>query len=295
MDMNEDLKQLIEAITPVDSPEPAGAAPKGELDDLFLSPAQETGVAPEPTYANDIAKTVDEMFRKGATTSEVNNFLRLQQIDATSMSAEALVKEGLRMEYPNMSVEELEELYNESYGELDAKTKAKLSKDAADVRKKIAELQATSREPASERDRRAQEQKMQMATKNWSQVTETMAERQFSDIRINLPSDKGEYTFAFPVSPDTKKALVEAGVQFAVQQGLPMNKESLPAIQDHMQRVAYYIEGPKMVEAALRDAISKGVRMGLRQQINPGQPREAAPPAADDTQWMGQRRMNPFG
>lgn len=286
---------MLEAITPPATAESAGAAPKGEFDDLFVPPQSETGAAPEPTYANDIAKTVDDMFRKGATTSEVNNYLRLHQLDATGMSAEALVREGLRMEYPNLSPEEVEELYNESYGEMDAKTKAKITKDAADVRKKIAELQASSREPASERDRRAQEQRMQAMTKNWSQVAETMAEKQFNEVRINLPSDKGEYQFAYPVAAETKRALAEAAIQFAVQQGLPMNKESLPAIQDHMQRVAYYIEGPKMVEAALRDAISKGVRMGLRQQINPGQPREAAPVEQGDNQWMGQRRLNPFG
>lgn len=295
MDTNEDLKQLLESITPPEQAAPVGEAPKGEFDDLFMTPTQESGAAPEVTYANDIAKTIDDMFRKGATTSEVNNFLRLHQLEVSNMSAEALVREGLRMEYPNMSADELDELYNESYGESDARTKAKLSKDAADVRKRIAELQASSREPASERDRRAQQMKIEQATKNWSQVAETMAERQFSNIRINLPSDKGEYTFAFPVSNDTKRALVDAGVQFAVQQGLPMNKESLPAIQDHMKRVAYYIEGDKMVEAALRDAISKGVRMGLRQQINPGQPRETTPPVQEDGQWMNQRRVNPFG
>lgn len=295
MDTNEDLRSILEAITPPQSAEPSGEAPKGEFDDLFVPTQSESGAAPEPTYANDVAKTIDEMFRKGATTSEVNNYLRLHQLDSSSMSAEDLVREGLRMEYPNMSAQDLEELYNESYGDMDAKTKARMTKDAADVRKKIAELQATSREPASERDRRAQEQKMQALTKNWGQVAETMAEKQFSEVRINLPSDKGEYQFAYPVGAETRKALVEAGMQFAVQQGLPMNKESLPAIQDHMQRVAYYIEGPKMVEAALRDAISKGVRMGLRQQINPGQPREAAPVEQGDNQWMGQRRLNPFG
>lgn len=296
--MEQNLEGLLDSIEEVNPNPPAGEAPLEGKDNSEIEipkRAVSTGEAPvSPQYANDIARQVDEMYRKGATTAEVNNFFRLQSVDLSNMKSEELVKEGLKYEYPNLSAEDLTELYDEMYGE-GVGAKAKREKDASDFRKKIAEMQQSAKEPAKEQDRIAKEARQKQLSSDWTAVSEAVADKQLKEVSLEFPTEDGQaHKFAFPVDDGVKAAMIEAGREFALAHNLSLDKSSIPKIQEHMKRVAFYLKGPEIFEAGIRDAVAKGLRLGLRQRINPQTPQNQNPRGQQEVNGMDKVRQNPF-
>lgn len=294
--MEQNLEGLLDSIEEV-NPTPTGEAPveKKDNSEIEIPKREVSGEAPiAPQYANEVARQVDDMYRKGATTAEVNNFLRLHAVDISTMKTEELVKEGLKLEYPNLSAADLDELYDEMYGETTAASKARREKDASDFRKKIAEMQSNAKMPAKEQDRLVSEARQKQLAQDWTAVSEAVAERQLKEVSFDFSDDGGKHTFSFPVDDGVKAAMVEAGREFALAHNLKLDKASIPQIQEHMKRVAFYLKGPEIAEAAIRDAVAKGLKLGLKQRINPQTPQNQNPRGQQEANGMDKVRANPF-
>ena len=136
---------------------------------------------------------------------------------------------------------------------------------------------------------------MKKAAEDWGTLAQAVVEKRMASIPVSIPAENGEYAFQFPLSDDAKSALVQAGIDYALASGLKMTQENIPKIQEHMQRVAYYMQGPEITEAAIRDAITKGIRMGLKQHVRPSTPNGVDPGRPTETQWIEEVRRNPFG
>jgi hypothetical protein len=292
MVVEDDITGLIDSIEPVQAAAPAGEAPAAAAIDNDIQIPAPTGEAPEVSYTNETVKTVDEMYKKGATHQEVQNYFRLLNVSHETMAAEHLVREGLKLDNPKLSETDIDELYEEEYGsETGAKAKARLEKDADAVRARIAEMQDQAKTPAAAKQQQAQQAQLNKIVENWGQVADAVVAKRLSEINISVGD---EFSFGFAVTEEMKPALKQAAIDYAVQERLSFDKDSIAKIQDHMTRVAYYMQGPEMVEAVVRDAIAKGLKLGLKQRVNPGNPREVNPAKGGENEWAKARRANPF-
>jgi len=290
----EDLTGILDSIEPIKAVEDL-TGKQGEAPEIPIPEVPKSGEAPEPQYAHDMSRQIDVMYRNGATTDEVTNFIAMAAKDPSKMDVETLARESIRMDNPGLSDEDVQELYEEQYGDDTVSQRAARNKAAVKARQRIEEIRKTSQEPASVRKQKEAEQHQTQLMTGWAQVADSIAEKRMANIEVKIPAEGGEYAFNYPVTEEARKQLAEAATLYAVQNNIPLTKEgvnkNIDAIQDHMRRVAFYINGPEMVEAAIRDAITKGVRMGRKQGVNPSTGRqEPIVPQAND--FISERRKN---
>lgn len=293
-----ELDDVINAIEPKAAegvaPE-AGAGTNGGDDiDIAIAAASakpSEGAAPE--FAGEQSRVINEMFSRGASVEEVQNYLRLSVIDTSAMDNESLVKEHLRFENPGLSQDDLQDLFDEEYGEGNAKAKAKLLKAAAKAKEVIGGLQSASTETQAQKRQLHEAQALEEARGKWGQVADAVIEKRMATVDIQ---DLG---FSFGVPAESREFLKQAAIEFAVQNKLEMKKDSLPAIEDHLQRLVFYMHGQDIVDAALRDALTKGKITGLQQRVNPSTKHwtggSGAPPDKDSQEFVNKIAKSPFG
>lgn len=238
-------------------------------------------------YVNEFHEYLDQQFRGGASVDEIYHNLQLRRMDVDSMDENSLLREKLRREFPNASVEDLDEYLEETYPDT-AAGRMKRAKDAADTRAMLSDLKAKSAEPRAAAEQREQTEAMEQAMSNYSTVATNIVKRMES-YDLKLPTEDGkEFAYSFPIPEETREKIARAAAMVAMNENLSLDpknggQETVKSMKEQMQAFLFFYHGREIAEAALRDGLAKGVRLAKKGRVNPS----GTPPQNSDGRGQG--------
>jgi hypothetical protein len=242
-----------------------------EIEELrsFRQQVEARSKEPEEVFANPVAKSVNEMFKNGATQAEVNNFFRLQGIDVHNLTPEQAIKERLRLEFPDVSPSDIEDEFAARYrhdpeDEQSVKDyQRKLKFDAPAAKKALSEKILQAGEPESVRIRKEQGEKVAQLAGAWTDGLSGMKEVK---VPLSHKVDDFEYTYELPleVGDEVRKSLAE----YSAQEGIGFSQDALQKAQATAAGMIFARDPQKFINQAVRDAVAKAMEHVTRKYEN---------------------------
>jgi len=162
---------------------------------------------PSVEFANEQMAKLNDYVNKGG---KMEDFFSTQMANYEEMSDEAIVKNYMKFQNPELSSEDIGLLYEDSY-KLDEDeytdkevklSKIKLKQKASQAYKELTKFQKDTAIPASQKDMEAEKAAVEANQKKWrSQVQDTL--KDFGTVDFDL-NDKGD-KYTFKVSEDSMK------------------------------------------------------------------------------------------
>lgn len=254
-----------------------------ELNSRYSDLEAKSKVSP---YANDLVKTLNELYANGAKPEEVKTFLELQNTDTTINGIDDYVSKGerfikLRMAYekPFLTPNEVEGLYNKQFGDLDhddAIAMAEFKSAAHDAKTFIDAKKVSAAQPES--------------ILQFKQTAEQKAQFE-ANVKSYVGSVKGiEHPFEFKNGDekDTLRFKATTEQENAIQQVLQniLISRNIAPIQDNVQKIneayseAFWrVCGQSAVDAAYRHAKAEATK-AVYEKVNSVPSATPAPAAA---------------
>lgn len=210
-------------------------------------------------FPNERMKQMAEMYEKGATDAEVDNWLTIQKLDVGKMSPDEAIKMKLRMDYPGVSNEDIEarmeRLYGFEEGDERAERLAKSEKAfaAEEAKRFLSQQIKASSEPESVRQAAAREAQIAQQVKEWE--GHLPAVTQDLKVPLSVKDADFEYSFELPieVGAEAKKYILDS----IRQEGLPVNAKTVAAKRDELIRAEIASDPIKYLLIAARDGAMK--------------------------------------
>jgi hypothetical protein len=162
---------------------------------------------PSVEFANEQMARLNDYVNKGG---KMEDFFSTQMANYEEMSDEAIVKNHMKFQNPELSMEDISLLYEDSY-KLDEDeytdkevklSKIKLKQKASQAYKELTNFQKDTAIPAAQKDAEAEKAAVEQNQKKWkSQVTEVLKDFNTVDFDLNDKGDK----YTFKVSDDSMK------------------------------------------------------------------------------------------
>ena len=212
-------------------------------------------------YANELVKTLNEMYANGAKESEVKTFIELQNVDTAIESptdyiskGESLIKMQMRSEKPFLTNNQINALYNKQFGDLDQ-----------DDELSMAEFQSAAHNAKTYVDAKKVSAAQPESILQFRQTAEQ--KQQFEqNIKAYVGTVKGiEHPFEFKVGDGVEKFTFKAtGEQesyvqqvmgnILVNRGIAPTQENLPKINAAYTEAFWQVCGQSAVDSAYRHA-----------------------------------------
>lgn len=233
--------------------------------------------------ANPFVEKINNLYAQGKTEKEVKDFIRLQTLDANSLSDRDAIFQKEKMENPSLSEDHIKALIDAKYtvpteGEDEepdpAKLKlveARLAKDAADARKllqsqvaNLSENLLNPNDPVKQEYARKQEQAYTMVAES---VTDLV-----SSLSFGFKEGDFEYSFDYKLDlPEAEKKKVAAIVAKQAM-GLNVKMKDYQQMQQMAETVIAVNYHRKATETALRDLYAKMLENKVKGNAGPQNP-----------------------
>ena len=249
-----------------------------------------------------LADKVNAMLKSSASLSEIKKFIDFQEVDPNALDALTAYKMHIQFKYPDLTPSEADALVAETFptqedGNMDAKTTAKLKIEATNARQFLNEMKVAAENPAALQQRQQAEAKQKALQSGWSDVLS----KTLFDSNGN-PSLKGtvshkiaegeEYQFGYSYPKEVLKEAMSDAVAYAVQAGIPLDKDGYSAVIDLVNRFAVMRDYQNYQKALLADFSAKAMLQATK-SLSGGAPppvKQGAPPPSPDAT---QRRARP--
>ena len=218
-------------------------------------------------YANDKIKTLNELYRKGASDSEIENFWKVQKFDISKMSPLEKVRAAALLDNPDYTEEDLNNYVTGKYGassedELESMAKTTLKTDQRLAEERIKQAQVNSGETEKERTGRAQNEQYQKTHQGWSKVMSGHYGN-MKTTNIEVPSVDGKSTVQVPfdIPDNTRKMAAEQLAQMAAQQGWKFTAEEMQSKGKAVfEQLLFALHGKEIVARAVAQATANTVK-----------------------------------
>ena len=205
-----------------------------------------------PKYANDFVKKVDEFYRNGVPEEQIKEFIRVQELNVDELSDADVLKTMYKREYPTLTNDELDQLIEDEFGDLDGIGGTKLKKAALDGRKKLSEMKVNLSEPEHLRMQKAAQQEAESRMKNWHQLTKTVYENK-EQHQFSIPVGEDNVSLNFTVPKEFRQTLSFELAKYATMNKIPATKEGLAALNDFAERSIFFRYGKEIMATMFRD------------------------------------------
>jgi len=148
-------------------------------------------------FANDYVKELNALYDKGAKQSEIDLFVKMQNLDLDNMSPTELLKLHKSMEFPDLTKSEVEAAFGKKYGDPEDWTdgdKAMMKQEALSVKKDLVNLKVASGKPDSLKEKENFERTQQQTFNYWNDIEKTIEVSPTYKISEKLSGDE---TFEF--------------------------------------------------------------------------------------------------
>lgn len=234
-------------------------------------------------YANPLVEMLDDLYRKGATDSQIQTALQLQSLDIDAMDGLEAKTRRLMFEKGWTRDEALEEInavfkLDESKYEPEdiEKDKRRIERNKSEDIKFLAELKkeatAISNGPDPEKQRLAEQQKAEHQAKVSSFATAVASQHSGLGSLELLPAKENEEGISLEIkfNDDFQKLAPEYAKQYMLQQGITPSEESAPTVKKYLNQVYFAAYGEDIVKTAVAHAESTLLKRITEQNANRG-------------------------
>ena len=233
-------------------------------------------------YANDLVKTLNELYANGAKETEVKAFIDLQNIDTDIQTpndyvskGESLIKAQMKHEKPFLSNTAINALYEKKYGDFDKDDElsvAEFQSDAHSAKAYIDAKKVSAAQPDSiVQFRQTAEQAQQLENNIKAYVSTVKGIEAPFEFKIGNNAEK----FVFKASSEQESMLQQVLANSLVSKGIAPTQENLPKINAAYTEAFKIVCFDSVVESAYRHAKADATKQ-VYEKVNGV---EAAPPS----------------
>lgn len=215
-------------------------------------------------YANDLVKTLNELYANGAKETEVKAFIDLQSIDTDIQTpndyvskGESLIKAQMKHEKPFLSNTAINALYEKKYGDFDKDDElsvAEFQSDAHSAKAYIDAKKVSAAQPDSiVQFRQTAEQAQQLENNIKAYVSTVKSIEAPFEFKIGNNAEK----FVFKASAEHESMLQQVLANSLVSKGIAPTQENLPKINAAYSEAFWQVCGAAAVESAYRHAAAE--------------------------------------
>ena len=226
----------------------------------------ENNTTSEAEFATEQIAKLNEYVAKGGSMEE---FFSTQTANYEDMKSEDVVKNHMKFKNPELSMEEINLLYEDTY-KLDEDiytdkeiklSRVKLKQQSLEARKELMKFQSDNANPKAARDAEAEQLAIEENKKKWtSQVNEGLKE--FNKVEFEL-NDKGDkYTFA--VNEDSMKYVRETTLNLPDFWKRYVNEDG----SENVSKLAREMAIIDNVDSIVRSAYAQGKSGGKEEVID---------------------------
>ena len=232
-----------------------------ELNTRYSDLEAKSKVSP---YANDLVKTLNELYANGAKETEVKAFIDLQNIDTDIQTpndyvskGESLIKAQMKHEKPFLSNTAINALYEKKYGDFDKDDElsvAEFQSDAHSAKAYIDAKKVSAAQPDSiVQFRQTAEQAQQLENNIKAYVSTVKGIEAPFEFKIGNNAEK----FVFKASSEQESMLQQVLANSLVSKGIAPTQENLPKINAAYSEAFWQVCGQAAVESAYRHAAAE--------------------------------------
>ena len=221
--------------------------------------------APSVEFANEQMAKLNDYVNKGG---RMEDFFSTQIANYEEMGDEEIVKNHMKFQNPELSLEDINLLYEDSY-KLDEDeytdkevklSKIKLKQKASQAYKELTKFQKDTAIPQAQKDVEADKQAVEANQKKWkSQVNETL--KDFNEVDFDL-NDKGE-KYTFKIGEDSMKYVKSTTLNLPDFWKRYVNKDG----SENVSKLAREMAILDNVESIVRSAYAQGKSGGKEDVI----------------------------
>jgi len=238
-------------------------------------------------YANDLVKTLNELYANGAKESEVKAFIELQNLDTEIQSpndyiakGESLIKAQMRHEKPFLTASQINALYQKKYGELyvdDELGMAEFQSDAHTAKSYIDAKKVSAAQPESiVQFRQTAEQKQQLENNIKTYVGSVKG----IEAPFEFKMGNGVEKFVFKASAEQEAMIQQSLANTLINRGITPTQENLQKISAAYTETFWQVCGASAVENAYRHAKADATKQ-VYEKVNGVQAPPPTPTAAN--------------
>ena len=235
---------------------------RADQADQYKSQLEAAQQIEKVSFANPMVEQINGLYAAGAKPSEIQAFIKVQSLDIDSLDPASAVREQFKLQYPDLTREEVDALLVDEYGgeegdfsSLSAVNKAKLSRAASDARTFLREKRVAVSQPESVRDSMRQTQELEQRQTQWgNSVSQFIGS--YDKISVNTATKAGETNlYDFNVPKDNQAAIRDVVTNYMMNSNVnPNTPEAQSQIQDLTNKMVYFFHGEELLNNAIRHA-----------------------------------------
>tara|TARA_R100001463_G_scaffold10653_2_gene30749 strand:+ start:1347 stop:2513 length:1167 start_codon:yes stop_codon:yes gene_type:complete len=233
------------------------------------------------TFANEQMARLNEYVAEGG---DMMDFLTTQLTDYSEMSDVDVIKSQMKLTEKELTSEEVNLLFEDSYkldetkwSETEIKlAKIKLKRDANKSRNDLIDFQKKNSIPKSKAQEAESKAQVEAAQKEWVKKVENSL-RSFKDIKVDI-GDKGE-KFSYSVSDDTIKSIRKTNKNLQKFWDRYINEDGTQDVNKLTREMAILNDFDNIVRSVYAQARSNGKEAVVKDLKNPSYTPESKPTA----------------
>lgn len=251
-------------------------------------------------FANEVAKEVNELIRRGVPNDQLISFIKIQNSNLDEMDDTSLIKQQAMFENPNWTASDVDLWFENKYSNIAPVRKEdgkEVEADRAryDKEKRLAELELKKNSLGAKEymrglvknisenkldESKAQEQQRRaQLTDSWGKVATSF----LNDFKLNFQFQKEDTTYGFEYDPRLDEKTIKELSSIVAQQaavwqgaGLPLTKDSLPEVERMLELVVANADFENYKKALYLDAYNKGLEASVRGNASKGNPKRGS-------------------
>lgn len=268
-----------------------------ELPEIQRRLADAEAKANKNPFANEIARAVNDLVLKGANPAELEQFIRVQNMDIKALEPIEAIRQAIRADYPSFDAEMVDAYMASKLGlaayidgdEAKPADKVALFDAHKNAVNRLEALKVAAATPASAADLAATEQAI--ATKRQALLPVAKA------IVASVPAiviGEGDSAFNFPIPAAFSEQAAQQIVERAIADGWPVDDTLADRGKEMFVRMAHFVHGPDMIIAAVRHGESVGRAEALKATAGTiPQPGKTIPDAKPEPVKTGRASIDP--
>lgn len=224
--------------------------------------------ANENPFASDYVKRLNDMYKSGASESEIEKFQRAQKLDIGKMTPWQKVSESLSLQNPGMSQEQINAYMANKYG-VDSEeslqennlASAQILMDVKDADNTLKSFIVDSGQTQNERQQALQQQALVQSKQGWTKVfSDEKILPVFKSTKFEVPMADGKNVFGvdFDVPKETKAEVI-AQIN-DMMTGVPVNRESFEYAKNMYQNLVLVKHSKQIMSLIIAKAMATATR-----------------------------------
>lgn len=249
--------------------------------------AELTAKVDRDPFASPVSRKINEMLSTGATTNEIENFVRLQNVDVTKLEPLEAIRMAVKAENPEFDSALVDAVIAEDYGlgnyiegeEPTALDKARLIKAQKQAVEKINSMKVASETPASVAQAAQQTVAQQQKQQAYHTVTKSILDSS-KTIDLNVDGD----IIQFPVPQAFQTVLEQQLLQLGMQGQWSLDEQGAAAAKEMARAMVVASHFDAIQKSTIEHVKAKALRAAKMDNAGPAPKMGHTPPTQQPVQ-----------